>query len=203
MQKFIFMTTPLQKVIAAIDAINQKDPNFTVINHQPQPKELVYGQYMTDCLNQYWPDSNEHLQIAVRAQHIKRWHLPRSEFPTGKQGYLTWRKELGKFHAETTKQLMLENGYDDQSAEKTASIIRKEKLKSNPDSQTLEDVACLVFLQYYFDEFAAKYTEQNNEEKIIRIVQLTWKKMSERGHKIALSLTLPDHLAALVNKALS
>lgn len=197
------MTTPLQKVIAAIDAINQEDPNVTVVNNQPQPKELVYGHYMTGCLNQYWPDSNEHLQIAVRAQHIKRWHLQRAEFPMGKQGYLTWRKELGKFHAETTKQLMLENGYDENSAEKTASIIRKEKLKSNPDSQTLEDVACLVFLQYYFDEFAAKYIEEDNEEKIIRIVQLTWKKMSERGHEIALSLTLPDHLAALVSKALS
>ncbi|GAA6206068.1 DUF4202 domain-containing protein [Thalassotalea sp. SU-HH00458] len=197
------MTTPLQKVIAAIDAINQEDPNFTVINNQQQPKELIYGQYMSACLNQYWPNSNEHLQIAVRAQHIKRWHLQRAEYPTGKQGYLTWRKELGKFHAETTKQLMLENGYDEESAEKTACIIRKEKLKTNPDSQTLEDVACLVFLQYYFDEFAAKYTAVNNEDKIIRIVQLTWKKMSERGHKIALSLTLPDHLAALVNKALA
>lgn len=193
----------LDRVLAAIDAVNQEDPNSTLINNQNQPKELVYGRYMSECLNQYWPNSNEHLQIAVRAQHIKRWHLKRNEFPEGKQGYLTWRKELGKFHAETTKQLMIESGYDETSAEKSACIIRKEKLKSNIDSQTLEDVACLVFLQYYFDEFAAKYTEVNNEEKIIRIVQLTWKKMSDRGHEIALSLTLPDHLAALVNKALS
>jgi hypothetical protein len=197
------LSTPLDKVLAAIDAVNQEDPNSTLMNNQYQPKEFIYGQYMTECLNQYWPNSNENLQIAVRAQHIKRWHLKRSEFPEGKQGYLTWRKELGKFHAETTKQLMIENDYDEIFAEKTACIIRKEKLKSNSDSQTLEDVACLVFLQYYFDEFAAKYTEKNNEEKIIRIVQLTWKKMSERGHEIALSLTLPDHLAALVNKALS
>jgi hypothetical protein len=194
---------PLDKVLAAIDAVNQEDPNSTLINDQNQPKELVYGQYMSECLNQYWPESSENLKIAVRAQHIKRWHFHRSEFPEGKQGYLTWRKELGKFHAETAKQLMLANGYDETSAEKTACIIRKEKLKSNSDSQTLEDVACLVFLQYYFNEFAAKYTEKNNEEKIIRILQLTWKKMSERGHEIALSLTLPAHLAALVNKALS
>lgn len=193
----------LSKVLKAIDAINQEDPNSTIINNESQPKELVYGRYMTECLNQYWPVANENLQIAVRAQHIKRWHLKRSEFPEGKQGYLTWRKELGKFHAELAKQLMLENSYDEYDAEQTACIIRKEKLKSNPDSQTLEDVACLVFLQYYFDEFSAKYTQVNNEEKIIRIVQLTWKKMSERGHDIALSLTLPDHLAALVNKALT
>ncbi|MEW6992153.1 DUF4202 domain-containing protein [Colwelliaceae bacterium 6441] len=197
------MTTRLDTVLSAIDAINKEDPNSTIVNNQSQPKELVYGQYMTSCLEQYWPNSNENLQIAVRAQHIKRWHLKRADFPEGKQGYLTWRKELGKFHAQTTKELMLANGYSEIEAEITASIIRKEKLKTNSNSQTLEDVACLVFLQYYFEEFAAKYTAKGNEEKIIRIVQLTWKKMSERGHEIALSLTLPDHLAALVNKALS
>ncbi len=190
-----------QQVLDAIDLINQQDPNHTVVDGKPVAKELLYGQYMSQCLHQYWPDANELLQIAVRAQHVKRWHLARSDFAEGKQGYLLWRKELGKFHAETAKQLMLTNGYDEQQSEQTACIIRKEKLKKNADSQTLEDVACLVFLQYYFDEFAAKYDD--NEEKVIRIVQMTWKKMSARGHEIALSLTLPDHLAALVNKALS
>ncbi len=197
------MTSQLSAVLSAIDAINSEDPNSTLINGKSQPNELLYGQYMTSCLKQYWSDSSECLQIAVRAQHIKRWHLARKDFPEGKQGYLNWRKELGRFHAQTTKTLMLDNGYNEADAEKTACIIRKEKLKSNQDSQTLEDVACLVFLQYYFDEFAAKYTKVDNEAKIIRIVQLTWRKMSERGHEIALSLTLPDHLAALVGKALS
>jgi len=197
------MTSQLSAVLSAIDAINSEDPNSTLVNGEAQPNELLYGQYMTTCLDQYWPNSSEFLQIAVRAQHIKRWHLARKDFPEGKQGYLNWRKELGKFHAQIAKTLMLDNGYTEEDAEKTACIIRKEKLKSNQDSQTLEDVACLVFLQYYFDEFAAKYTKVDNEAKIIRIVQLTWRKMSERGHEIALSLTLPDHLAALVGKALS
>jgi len=197
------MTTQLAKTLDDIDAINNEDINFTDVDGVSTPKELLYGHYMSACLTRYWPKANEHLQIAVRAQHIKRWHLKRSEFPVGKQGYLTWRKELGIFHAQTTKQLMLNNGYSENDAENTAGIIRKDKLKTNQDSQTLEDVACLVFLQYYFDEFAAKYTAVDNEAKIIRIVQLTWRKMSERGHEIALSLTLPDHLGALVNKALS
>lgn len=191
--------TQLDDVLSAIDNINKKDINTTTVDGVAHPKELLYGQYMSACLNQYWPNANDNLKIAVRAQHIKRWHLKRAEYPTGKAGYLTWRKELGIFHAATTKALMLDNGYSEDEAEKTASIIRKEKLKSNQDSQTLEDVACLVFLQYYFDDFAAKHTQ----EKIIRIVQLTWRKMSEQGHNIALTLSLPDHLATLVNKALS
>lgn len=191
--------TQLQNVLDAIDNINKEDINTTVVDGVSHPKELLYGQYMSTCLEQYWPDANEYLQIAVRAQHIKRWHLKRADFPVGKQGYLTWRKELGIFHAATAKALMLDNDYSEEASETTAAIIRKEKLKSNNDSQTLEDVACLVFLQYYFDEFAAKHTE----EKIIRIVQLTWRKMSVQGQEIALSLTLPPHLAQLVGKALA
>lgn len=189
----------LENTLVAIDKINSEDPQNTLIDGQSFPNELLYGQYMTSCLQQYWPNSHEILQIAVRAQHIKRWHLKRSEFPEGKAGYLKWRKELGRYHASLAKSLMLENGYSEDDAEKTASILRKEKLKSNSDTQTLEDVACLVFLQYYFDEFSAKHSE----EKIIRILQLTWGKMSEEAHNIALSLTLPDHLAALVGKALA
>lgn len=189
----------LHSVITAIDDINSEDPNTTIVNGETQPKELLYGQYMSACINQYWPESSELLQIAVRAQHIKRWHLKRTEFDAGKAGYLKWRIEQGKFHALLTKSLMLENGYSEEDAETTAELLRKEKIKSNPDTQTLEDVACLVFLQHYFDEFAAKHTE----EKIIRILQLTWRKMSDQAHDIALKLTLPEHLAALVGKALA
>lgn len=189
----------LHSVITAIDDINSEDPNTTIVNGETQPKELLYGQYMSACINQYWPESSELLQIAVRAQHIKRWHLKRTEFDAGKAGYLKWRIEQGKFHALLTKSLMLENGYSEEDAETTAKLLRKEKIKSNPDTQTLEDVACLVFLQHYFEEFAAKHTE----EKIIRILQLTWRKMSDQAHDIALKLTLPEHLAALVGKALA
>lgn len=193
----------LTTVLAAIDNINSEDPNQTIIDGNTKPNELLYGEYMTTCLTQYFPQSNELLQIAVRAQHIKRWQLKRTEFDAGKAGYYQWRIAQGKFHAQLAKSLMLENGYDESEAEITACMLRKEKLKANSDTQTLEDVACLVFLQYYFDAFAAKYTETDNEAKIIRIVKMTWGKMSDRGHEIALSLTLPDHLAALVGKALA
>jgi len=191
--------TQLQSVLNAIDTINEADINTTLVDGISHPKELLYGQYMSTCLEKYWPDANENLQIAVRAQHVKRWHLQRADFPIGKQGYLTWRKELGVFHAATAKSVMLAHGYSEEDAETTAAIIRKEQLKSNNDSQTLEDVACLVFLQHYFDAFAAKH----KEEKIIRIVQLTWRKMSTQGQEVALTLTLAPHLAQLVAKALA
>ena len=189
----------LSSVFKAIDDINLQDPNFTLVDGKQVAKEWIYGIRMTECINTHWPDANEYVQIAVRAQHIKRWHLKRVEFDAGRTGYLKWRKELGKFHAELTASLMNDNGYSQEECDNTAAIIRKERIKANADSQMLEDVACLVFLQYYFEEFAEKYTD----EKIIDIVQKTWKKMSEQWHSIALSLTFPDNLAKLVQRALS
>ena len=189
----------LEAVLAAIDDINNTDPNVIVFDEKSYPKEYIYGLQMTNMLEKHWPEASDLLQIAVRAQHIKRWHLKRSEFDLGKKGYFKWRIALGKFHAQLTEQLMQENGYTAEEAAQTGAIIRKEKLKSNTESQTLEDVACLVFLQFYFDDFAGKHSE----EKIVSVLQKTWGKMSGQGQEIALTLTLPDHLQALVVKALA
>ena len=194
------MTTDrLTQTLSAIDNINRQDPNLELYDGQPQPKELLYAQRMSHCLASHWPNADELLQIAVRAQHIKRWSIKRSEFEAGKIGYLKWRKAQAIKHAQMTEALMIEQGYSDEQAAATGAIIRKEKLKSNTAAQTLEDVACLVFMSDYFGPFAAKHSE----EKIIRIVQKTWKKMSDEGQAIALKLDLPEHLAQLIAKALS
>jgi len=186
-------------ILSAIDLINNDDPNQITFDNITHPKEYIYGHQMTNMLDEHYPQANELLKIAVRAQHIKRWSITRAEFDLGKKGYFQWRIALGQFHANLTTQLMLDNSYSEDEAQQTAAIIRKEKLKSNADSQTLEDIACLVFLQFYFDDFSAKHSE----EKIIRVLQKTWGKMSDQGHNIALTLILPDHLAALVAKALA
>ncbi|MCJ8320311.1 MAG: DUF4202 domain-containing protein [Colwellia sp.] len=189
----------LNAMLSAIDLINNEDPNQITFDNRSHPKEYIYGQQMTTMLDKHWPQANELLQIAVRAQHIKRWHLKRTEFDLGKKGYFKWRIALGKYHAELTEKLMQTHQYTSDESLTTAAIIRKEKLKSNNDSQTLEDVACLVFLQFYFDDFSRKH----NEEKVIRVLQKTWGKMSEQGHDIALALDLPEHLSTLVAKALA
>lgn len=51
-------------------------------------------------------------------------------------------------------------------------LIRKEDLKSNEETQVLEDVACLVFLDDQFEEFE-KGVE---EEKMLGILRKTWGK---------------------------
>ena len=193
------MQKKLATLLIAIDEINAQDPNKILFNNQLQPKELIYGQQMTACLNKHWVKSSEQLQIAVRAQHIKRWHLKRNEFENGKIGYYKWRIALGKYHAQLTASLMLKHGYNEAQAQETAAIIRKDNIKTNNNTQALEDVACLVFLQHYLNDFSTKHSE----EKIIRILQKTWTKMSVKGQEIALALTLPTHLSKILKKALS
>lgn len=193
------MSDKLEQVLAAIDDVNRADPNTELFQGNQMGKALIYGKRMSACLDHYWPDADPLLQIAVRAQHIKRWHIPRASYPAGRSGYLQWRKALGQFHAETTAEIMRENGFSEPECQQAATMIRKEKLKTDTDSQTLENVACLVFLQHYFEDFAAKHPE----DKMILILQKTWRKMSTQAHEYALTLYYQPHLLALIQKALA
>ncbi len=191
----------LLRTIQKIDLHNEQDPNLVSHNGQQVAKELLYSQRMTEMLEQFEPNASEYLQLAVRAQHIQRWKIPRDSYSMDKKGYLIWRTELKQMHAELTALIMRENGYQDHEIAHTSNLINKKKLKTDPEAQALEDVACLVFLAYYFDEFIAKHEAE--EEKIIDILQKTWKKMSERGHTAALKLPLSAKASDLVQQALT
>lgn len=184
---------------AGFDALNAKDPNTESTPEGPAAKELLYARRMSERLAQFVPDAPEAVKLAVRAQHICRWKIPRSDYPLTRAGYLRWRKDLGAFHAETAGAVMRSCGYAEDRIAEVASILRKERIKSNPAAQIMEDVACLVFLDHYFDDFAPRH----DERKIRNILRRTWAKMSPRGRQAALALDLPAHLAALVRKALA
>jgi hypothetical protein len=186
-------------VIQKIDAANREDPNREMAAGQEYPKELLYGIRMSEELSRFQPQASEALQIAARAQHIRRWEIPRSDYPRNRVGYLTWRRDLGRFHADQTAALMSEAGYDADSVARVRDLLTKKGIKQNEETQTLEDVICLVFLNYYLEDFA----RQHEEDKLIAIIRKTWGKMSERGHTAALQLNLPPHLGELIGKALA
>ena len=181
-----------------IDAANAEDPNVETDGGKEQPKESLYSRRMSAALDRLAPDATETVRLAVRAQHIQRWKIPRAGYPKDRQGYRRWRTELGKFHAETAGGILREVGYDKAFVERVEALLRKERLKVDPECQLLEDVICLVFLEHYFEDFAA----QHEEKKLLDIVRKTWKKMSERGHEAALGLELPERSRGLVGKAL-
>ena len=145
------------------------------------------------------PEAPESLRLAARCQHICRWEIPRNSFPIGRTGYLTWRNELKKLHAAKAEEILTSVGYEDDVIEEVKFILLKKQLKKNEQTQILEDVICLVFLEFYFDAFA----EKHSEEKIIDIVQKTWAKMSDKGHESALKLPFSPSGLSLVKKALA
>ena len=187
------------EALRRFDAANAEDPNTEVYEGKTYPKELLYAQRMTVWLDQLAPDASEVLQLAARCQHIRRWMIPRRDYPMDRRGYLRWRTTLYTFHAETGGDILRDVGYDDATISRVQTLLRKERLKRDAEVQCLEDVICLVFLESYFADFAT----QHDEAKIIGIVQKTWKKMSRRGQEVALTLNLSAPALQLVEKALA
>lgn len=191
--------TRFETAIALIDEKNNQDPNVYEVFGIEYPKELLYSQRMTRKLLQFEPNASKALQIAARAQHICRWKIARDEYPMDRIGYLKWRETLKKMHAELTAEILNQVGYDQEFIDRVSFLINKKLIKKNEESQTLEDTICLVFLDYYFEEFAAKH----DDEKVIDILKKTWVKMSDKGHQEALKLPFSEKSLALVKQAIS
>lgn len=142
---------------------------------------------MSGRLSVYLPSASDLLQIAVRAQHIERWTIRRDRFPAGRRGYLRWRTALANHHAQRTTELMRLAGYDDHDAATVATLLRKHGLAgaaADADVQVLEDVACLVFVEHYLEDFSANQPE----EKVAQILDKSLAKMSARGREAAAGL---------------
>ncbi len=162
--------TALATSFAAIDAANAHDPDMV----ESQPASLLYGQRMTAEQTRLFPDAREALQIAARGQHIERWVLRRADYPEGREGYLTWRRDLARHHADRVGSIMATAGYDQQEIDAALRMLLKQGIKRDPDVQALEDVICFVFLKWYFQPFSTT----QSPEKLERIVQKTALKMS-------------------------
>jgi hypothetical protein len=188
-----------QAAIEQIDAANAEDPNREQWQGESRPKELLYGERMSAWLDRLQPNASDVLQLAVRAQHIRRWALARSEYPEGRSGYKKWRIDCAQMHAREAAAILADCGYDPADVEHAQRILRKDGIKRDADVQALEDCACLVFLEFHF----AAFTREHNEEKLLDILRKTWKKMSDGGHELALTIDLDADCAALVAKALA
>ena len=182
----IMSNSRLQKALEKIDDVHRQDPRCELTAHDDIPAELLYAQRMTEWLMKLEPNASEALQLAVRGQHLRRWQLARDSYPMDRVGYLRWRTDLKNLHAKELGQLMADCGYDEETIASAQSLVKKDRLKQNPEAQLLEDAACLVFLEHELPDFAAKHPT----DKVIDILRKTWPKMSPRAQTIALELPL-------------
>lgn len=192
------------KAIKLIDAANSEDPNLESFEDKDWPKELLYSHRMSDMQQRYAPNADDAMKLALRSQHIQRWKSARSNYTMDRKGYHQWRSELYIFHADTVAALLERAGYDEEFIARVKQAVSKKSLKTNPDTQLLEDVTALVFIEHYMLEFANKHPEYD-EEKWLSIIRKTWNKMSEPAHQFALSgkIILPEPLIPLIQKAVN
>ena len=195
---FSIYVNRFQNALQRIDAANAKDPNKVVIDDTIVAKELLYSDRMLNRLMDFAPDASEAIQIAAKGQHICRWEIARNTYPMDRVGYLKWREALKKFHASKTTSILKEVGYENAFIDRVCFLIEKKLLKKDAETQLLEDVICLVFLEYYLEEFILKH----DTEKLKNIIIKTWNKMSEKGQKTALTLSFSTASLQLIKEAL-
>ncbi|MCJ1395509.1 hypothetical protein MMC18_008395 [Xylographa bjoerkii] len=190
----------LLAALSAIDAAHALDPNLTPTPTGPIPYELHYARQMTAYLTQRCPSAPATLRVAIRAQHFRRWEIPRTSYPATKAGYFAWRTFLKQRQAAQAAQICRDSGFSAAEAERVARLIRKEDLKGDEETQVLEDVASLVFLDDQFEEFERRL---GDEEKMVGILRRTWAKMSEAGREMALRMEMGENAKRLVGRALA
>lgn len=192
-------TDRLAATIAAVDAANAEDPTAVIDKGRSVPAELLYSQRMTERLNRHYPDASETLQIAARAQHIRRWTMPRGDFPLGRKGYNEWRTACRQAHAATAGRIMADQGYDQAAIDQVGKLIRKQELKSDPDSQRLQNVVGAVFVEHYLAAFA----DDHDDEKLIGILRKTARKLDEEGIAALAQIEVSPRVAKLLQSALA
>ncbi len=182
------------RAISAIDEANAGDPNTIVVDGEARPKEFAHAEMMTDWVQRLDPDASAAQLLAARAHHLRRWVVPRTDYAEGRAGYLKWRADAKRRHADEVAAILRDCGYDDAMIEQVQQIIRKERLKTDPAVQVHEDALCLVFLQTQLSDVAAQLGPEKGRDVLTKTVA----KMSAKGRAEARALSLPDGERSLV-----
>jgi hypothetical protein len=191
-----------QRAMAAIDAANADDPNTIEIDGEVRPLELAHAELMTDWVSRLLPDASEALLLAARAHHLRRWTIPRTDYPDGRAGYLRWRRNLHEFHAAEVARILTEVGYDDETVARVQALVAKRDqpargVSDDPEMRAMEDALCLVFISTQFRSLA----ERLDDDKMVDVVRKALRKMSPDGVAAALQLPLDARDRKLIERA--
>jgi hypothetical protein len=192
-------TVKFETALRRFDEENSCDPNQEIVGGISHPRERLYAQHLTDWVLRFCPDASEELRLAARCQHICRWKIPRESYPQTRAGYLKWRADLKKFHAEKAGEILREAGYDDEMIRRVQNLNLKKNFPADLQIRILEDALCLVFLEFQFEDFAAKTAE----DKTINALQKSWAKMTETARAEALKLNYGAREKELLRRALN
>ena len=181
---------------AAIDAANAADPR----SHDGEPLALAQGRRAEEWVVRLDPDASDALRLAARAHHLRRWALPRSDYPEGRAGYLRWRREQRERHARDLAAILDEARVDGPVSARAAQIVAKRGLGSDPEVQTFEDAVSLTFLE---TELRSVLDRLDDDTKAADILAKTMAKMSAAGREqaVAVAATLDERNRRIVAEA--
>jgi hypothetical protein len=189
------VTEKFQKASARFDAENSRDPN----SENGSPRERLYAQRLTDWVLKINPRASEPLRLAARCQHLRRWESPRENYPMTRPGYLKWRADLKKFHAEESGAILREADYDAETIRRVQELNLKTNFPADADARTLEDALCLVFLEFQLAPLAAK----TDDEKMVNALKKSWAKMTAVARAEAMKLHYGEREKSLLQRALA
>ena len=165
---------------AEIDAANAADPR----SHDGMPLALVQGRRAEEWVVRLDPGASDALRLAARAHHLRRWAVPRSDYPAGRTGYLQWRRSQGDRHAQDLAAILDRAGVESSVSARAAEIVAKRGLGSDLEVQTFEDAVSLTFLETELRPLADRL---DDDAKVAGIVAKTLAKMSATGRDRAAS----------------
>jgi hypothetical protein len=185
--------------IAAIDTANADDPTVVSVRGAAQPLALVHGTFAAEWVARLHPGADETWLLAARAHHLRRWELPRSQYPEGKAGYLRWKRDQRQRHARDIGALLSAVGYDDDTIARVQALVRRDNLATDTGSQAVEDAACLVFIETQLAEIAGKL----EHDHLVEVIRKTARKMSPEALAAVSQIPLGDAERALLADALA
>jgi len=186
---------------AAIDAANAADPNIVTVRGAELPLALAHGRLAAEWVEYLAgaEPADEALLLAARAHHLRRWEVPRSSYPEGKPGYLRWRRDQKQRHAADVEQILRDAGYDAPLIERVQALIRRDSLGSDAGAQTVEDAACLVFIETQLAAVEPRF----EHDHLIDVIRKTARKMSPAGLAAVGRISLTAHEQTLLAEALA
>jgi hypothetical protein len=190
-----------ESAISQFNSMHREDPETVVWHGSAVPRACLYHERLNHWVEYLDPDASEALRLAACCQHLRRWVIPRTDYPDGLTGYRRWRSVLTDFHVQEASLILRELDYDDATKSRVLDFLIKKNLKRDPEMQLFEDAICLVFFETELTDFSG----QHDRDKVIRISRKVWKKMSENGREAAQQIVrrLPAGLQDALDEAIA
>ncbi len=193
------LSSRLAAAAAAIDVANEQDPTRVTVRGESLPLALVHGRLAAEWVADLHPDADESWSVAARAHHLRRWEVPRTDYETGRAGYLRWKRDQRQRHARDVATLLGPLGYDGAEIERIKALVRRDQLATDPGAQAVEDAACLVFIETQLAEVATKL----DRDHLVEVIRKTARKMSPAALAAVARIPLADVERDLLTTALT